>query len=99
MVLGANFDLCKKTFYQRREMIIKQVNFKERKKAVQIAPKDRRCSHFTKRYAVTPTAQQGSPLSHKGVELPWQNSDNKNEALRDFLPILGEKMQQRLKVM
>jgi len=50
-------------------MIIKQVNFKDRKKSTNHAKTIRRYSHFTKRYAVTPTAQKDSPLLHKVVDL------------------------------
>ena len=39
--------------------MIKHVQFKERKKALQIAPK---------RSAVIPTLQKDPPLSHKGVD-------------------------------
>jgi len=60
----------RKPFTEEREMITKQVNFKKRKKGSKNrAKKIRRYSHFTKRYAVTPTAQKDSPLSHKSVEL------------------------------
>jgi len=44
--------LVNKSFSKEREMIIKQLNFKERKKALQIAPK---------RSAVIPTLQKDTP--------------------------------------
>jgi len=48
-----------KSFPKERKMIMKQVNFQERK-SPQIAPE---------RSALTSTSQKDSPLSHKGVNL------------------------------
>ena len=53
MVLGCKFYLCKKNFTEERKIMIKHVHFKERKKALQIAPK---------RSAVIPTLQKDPPL-------------------------------------
>jgi len=70
MVLGANFDLCKKTFYQRTRNDHKISKLQGKKKGcTNRAKKIRRYSQFTKRSAVTPTAQKDSPLSHNGVAL------------------------------
>ena len=51
MVLGWNFDLGKKNFYQRTQNNDKTCKFKERKKAIQILSKKsavitQRCRHF-----------------------------------------------------
>jgi len=50
----------RKSFTKERKIMMKHVNLKERKKAVQIV---------SKRSAVIPTLQKDPPLSHKGVEL------------------------------
>ena len=50
----------RKSFTKERKIMMKHVNFKEQKKAVQIV---------SKRSAVIPTLQKELPLSHKGVEV------------------------------
>jgi len=78
MVLGANFDLCKKTFYQTMRNDHKTSKLLGKKKGcTNRAEKIRRYSHFTKRFAVSPTAQKDSPLSHKGVEMTSPPSERR----------------------
>jgi len=60
-------------------MIIKQVNFKDRKNALQIAPKRSAVIPTLHKSAVTPTAQKDSPLLHKGIELEYCGGKKKKK--------------------